>query len=727
MSKRATPDAARLARADLARSGIKDLPRGWRVLSRAESLKLIPDVWRRHFPEGVACLLIEYLDIDGKPTGFYRLRRLEDPPATIFGGVPELPRYHQPAGTLPQLYFSPAVDWPKALAAAREGKVRVVLVEGEKKAELISREGRGEVVAIGLGGVWNFSSRGAGVEVIPDVLRVCSLALGFSPIVCFDADPKESTRRHVLAAEMRFGSVLRSQGAAPLVAHLPVGSEKMGPDDFIVGEGWRAFVEVLDATEPLFPKEELSDVGNAGRLARRAAGEYLYVPEWRRWLRWDGRRWAEDKRNTIRELAVEVARDILIEARNEPDPARGAKLAQHAIASQKRERIDAMVHLAADAWPALKTGPSDLDADPWLLNVENGTIDLRTGVLRPHSRADLVTKIAPVAHDPEAGCVLWEKSLAQILPSADLRAFVKRWFGYSLTGSVRENKLVFFHGRGQNGKNVVGNTLFRMLGDYATVAPEGLLIQKRGEVHPTELTELHGRRFVLDSETSEGHAWDEQRAKRLTGGDVVKARRMREDFWSFAPTHKFIVLSNARPRARADDEAIWLRIKLVPFEVSFRGAEDRDPSHASWPVADRELETKLKAEWSGILRWAVDGCIDWQRDGLGDPPEMREAAGEYREEQRELDPLTSFLAYHQVPADGESLKDLAAEFNKFALHELEGRRDQLTSRQIAEKLRERGFEVERGAHGSRKVTPPRRGGAARGEVVKLTDRKARKF
>jgi len=412
-------DAAALARADLARSGLHgDLGKmSVRALERAEAKAHDPKCsWWRHAPDGLASELFEYRTHEGKKDGFWRMRATEDPPPCGFSGVVPKLRYHQAKGSEPRAWFSTAVRWPEALAGVAKGEATLVICEGEKKAEAICRAGGGKVVAIGLGGVSNVASKARRIEVISDLLLVAKLARGSSPIVCFDADGKPSARRNVSAAAIRVGELLRSQGLSPLVARLPLldGQEKTGPDDFIVAKGWKALVKVLDAAEELFPKEELTDVGNGVRLARRALGRFVYVVEWKRWMRYDGQRWIEDGRG-IYQLAVETTKDIFLEAaalgaeaENAPDKEAQAlrdkskKIHAHALASQKIERREAMVKSAPDAWPDLVATPKEFDSDPWLLNVENGTIDLRTGELRPHEPADLITKLAPVAYDPSA-------------------------------------------------------------------------------------------------------------------------------------------------------------------------------------------------------------------------------------------------------------------------------------------------------------------------------------
>jgi len=322
------------------------------------------------------------------------------------------------------------------------------------------------------------------------------------------------------------------------------------------------------------------------------------------------------------------------------------------------------------------------DADPFLLNVENGTIDLRTGKLREHRREDLITKLAPVEYDPGAEAPAWEDTLRRLLPSEELRGFFQRFVGYCLTGDVSEQVLVFLNGAGENGKSTIITALRDVMGDYGKTEPEELLTAKRHSSHPTELATLHGARFVAAVETEEGKRLAESRVKQVTGGDKISARRMNEDFWDFTPTHKILLASNHRPAVRGTDHAIWRRIKLVPFDVKLT-AQEKDPRRPE----------KLRAELSGILAWAVRGCLDWQQHGLGEPQEVRDATAGYRDEQ---DVLAEFLEERCIVAEGEQVlvADLYVAYREWCEHS--GEKFE-TKNQLGRRLSDRGFEKSRGA------------------------------
>jgi putative DNA primase/helicase len=371
----------------------------------------------------------------------------------------------------------------------------------------------------------------------------------------------------------------------------------------------------------------LTDLGNAERLAYRHGRDLRYVHPWSKWLAWDGKRWAVDAAGEVERRAVDTVRSIYAEAASAADFEERKRISRHAESSEARSRIEAMIALAR-SMPGIPVTPGQLDRDPWLLNVENGTVELRTGALRQHRREDLLTKLAPVKYRPDAEAPTFQAFLERILPSEALRWFLRRAVGYSASGEVSEEALMILHGTGDNGKTTLVNAVLDALGDYAMEAPPDLILAKRGS-HPTELADLFGARFVSATETDEGRRLAESLVKQLTGRDRIKARRMREDFWQFDPTHTIFLATNHKPEVRGTDHAIWRRIKLVPFEVKIPEAEK-----------DRVLPRKLRTEMPGILAWIVRGCLDYQREGLGVPEEVRDATEGYRSE---MDVLAAFL------------------------------------------------------------------------------------
>jgi putative DNA primase/helicase len=390
---------------------------------------------------------------------------------------------------------------------------------------------------------------------------------------------------------------------------------------------WREVVSIAKSVGR-YPPGSLptTDLGNAERLVGRHGHDLVHVYGLG-WHVWTSQLWERDEIGQVERRAKETVRSIYEEAAHVAQDEKRKTLAKWAKQSESVSRLGAMIALARSE-PGIPLKADQLDADLWLLNVQNGTLDLRTGDPRPHDRSDLITKLAPVAYDPDAETPAWENFLGRILPNAAVRKFLQRYAGHSLTADVSEQILLFLYGTGANGKSNLLNTLLEMMGTYAQQAAPELLTIKRG-AHPTELADLQGARFVASVEVEEGMRLAESLVKQMTGGDRIKARYMRQDFFEFDPTHKIWLAANHKPVVRGTDHAIWRRIKLVPFEVTIPEPE-RDPN----------LPEKLRAELPGILAWAVRGCLDWQREGLDEPEEIRAATEEYRED---MDPLQEFF------------------------------------------------------------------------------------
>jgi putative DNA primase/helicase len=317
---------------------------------------------------------------------------------------------------------------------------------------------------------------------------------------------------------------------------------------------------------------------------------------------------------------------------------------RHCLRSEAAPRINAMLELAR-AEPGVPVLPADLDHDPWLLACPNGTLELRTGTLREHRRADLITRLCPTPYRTGAPCPLWLKFLRAVFKGdAALIDFLRRLLGYALTGDVREHVLPIFWGDGANGKSTLITAVLDTLGgDLAMKANAGLLMPARGERHATEIAQLFGKRLVVASETDQEGRLDEARIKELTGGEPLRARRMREDFWGFTPTHKLILLTNHKPKVTGTDTGIWRRLRLVPFEVTFWDGDDPGNADKDLPEElrqDKQLPEKLAAEHEGILAWMVQGCLDWQKGGLTLPERVKAATQEYRSDE---DVVSRFL------------------------------------------------------------------------------------
>jgi putative DNA primase/helicase len=386
-----------------------------------------------------------------------------------------------------------------------------------------------------------------------------------------------------------------------------------------------------------------TDTGNSERFVAAANGNLRYCHPWKKWLVWsNGRCWQVDHTGAAMRLSKRVVREIYKEAARAKDERLRQAIAEWAQKSEKAERRKAMVDLAR-AEEDIPILPKDLDKHTWLLNCRNGTLDLRSLQLHPHRREDCITKLLPVDYYADAACPRWLKFLERILPDPEVRDFLQRLVGYSLTGEQSEQVLVFCIGGGSNGKSTLLVTLIRLLGqDYAIQASSELLLRRRDRGHPTELADLFGVRLAVCMEVGEGRELDEVLVKQLTGGDRIRARRMREDFWEFDATHHAWLAANHKPVIHGTDHAIWRRIILIPFDVVIQGAEK-----------DKDLPQKLSEEFPGILAWAVRGCQMWQEEGLNPPPQVLAAVQSYREE---MDSLGEFLEERCVLRPGAQVR-----------------------------------------------------------------------
>lgn len=354
---------------------------------------------------------------------------------------------------------------------------------------------------------------------------------------------------------------------------------------------------------------ELTEHGVADEFARRFGDQLRYCHHTGAWFMWDGNRWQQNETR----LAFTWARRLVASLN------RREELKTRAITG--RTSFAAGVERFAQADEGMAVVSSAWDPDPWLLGTPGGTVELRTGRLRPARRQDGITKVTAVAPALSATCPAWLAFLHDACgQDAGLVRFLQLWCGYCLTGDTREHALAFVYGDGGNGKSVFMSVLSGILGGYARVAPMETFTASHNDRHPTELAMLRGARLVTASETEEGRAWAEARIKQMTGGDVISARFMRRDFFEFRPQFKLLVVGNHRPALKNVDEAARRRFNIIPF---LHKPASPDP----------ELTEKLRQEWPGILRWMIEGCVTWQREGLSRPQAVAEATAEYFEAQ----------------------------------------------------------------------------------------------
>jgi putative DNA primase/helicase len=353
-----------------------------------------------------------------------------------------------------------------------------------------------------------------------------------------------------------------------------------------------------------------SDDALALRFADQHAGNLRYVADWGKWLYWDAARWQFDHTLAVFDHARAICRATAAQC-NKFKLAKELASARTRAAVVSMAREDRRLAATVEQW----------DADPWLLNMPKGVIDLRTGILREHRVGDYLTHMTAVA--PEGGCPLWRAFLDRVTAGdVELQQYLQRVCGYALTGSTREHALFFLYGKGANGKGTFVNAVAGILDDYRRTAPIETFVASPTDKHPTDLAGLRGARLVRVTETEEGRRWAEAKIKALTGGDEVSARFLRQDFFDYTPQFKLMISGNHKPSLRSVDEAVRRRFNLIPFTVTIP-AEERD----------KDLGDKLKAEWPGILQWMIDGCLDWQEHGLAPPKVVTDATTAYLDAQ----------------------------------------------------------------------------------------------
>jgi putative DNA primase/helicase len=363
----------------------------------------------------------------------------------------------------------------------------------------------------------------------------------------------------------------------------------------------------IDADNP-FTEDAL-----ALRFSARHAHDLRYVALRNQWYEWNGVIWAPERTLRVLDLARASCRSDAAAYGNGKQP--GKLYTAKTVAA---------VHWFARADRRQAALIEQFDADKWLLTTEDETCDLSTGLGKRPDPADYITKkTACAAAPPGTPHPIWTDFLDRITAGdMELQGFLQRYFGYCLTSETSEHRFVFAYGTGANGKSTLINTVANILADYSTVADIATFIAATGERHPTDVAKLHGHRLVIAQETEKGRRWDENKIKALTGGDKMTARFMRQDFFDFIPTFKLFITGNHKPRLENVDEAMRRRLMLVPFTVQIP-PDERDP----------DLPRKLEAEWPAILRWCIDGSLEWQRIGLAPPAIVTEATAAYFDDQ----------------------------------------------------------------------------------------------
>ncbi|MEL6345616.1 MAG: phage/plasmid primase, P4 family [Myxococcota bacterium] len=395
----------------------------------------------------------------------------------------------------------------------------------------------------------------------------------------------------------------------------------------------------IDPDDPVINGYRLTDLGNARRMLDQRGEDLRFCVGDGKWYVWDRHRWRRDDLGEINQIAKCVAASIQGDADRfleEHGPrlfGDDEKVHQAMLSHAKRAENTAPLRdflTRAATEPGVGVRMTDFDPDPWVLGVENGVVDLRTGQLRPARRSEMVSKQVLAPYNPRARAPTWERFLDQVMDGdREMVRFLQRALGYTITGRATEQVLFILYGEGSNGKGTMIETVRELLGDYARSTPATMLMEQRFEGIPNDVARLVGARMVTASETDKNKRLAEGKVKQLTGGDTLAARFMHKEYFEFKPQFSLWLLTNNKPVIRGTDYAIWRRLRLVPFNIIFKD-EDKDP----------DLPDKLRAERPGILRWLVEGCLEWQRQGLNEPEQVKAATREY---QTESDQVGRFL------------------------------------------------------------------------------------
>jgi putative DNA primase/helicase len=420
----------------------------------------------------------------------------------------------------------------------------------------------------------------------------------------------------------------------------------------------------------------LTDLGNAKRFAKLIENEARYC--YGKWYIWDSKRWNEDRLQRIVRSADRVIEQIYQEAKTIEDLDKAKDLRKHAKVLESRSRIEAMIKLT-EAREPIPVMPDQLDSNHQAFACQNGVLDALQ--FREHRPNDLITKLSPVVYTPSVSSRRWIQFLNSIIPDQEIVDYLQRVVGYSMTGSVKEQKLFFCYGTGANGKSTFINTIMKLMGEYGRFISSEVLMAHRNEMHPTGIADLRGVRMAVASELEDGKRFNEQLIKAITGGEKITARRMREDFFEFTPTAKIWIVGNHKPTIRGTDHAIWRRIHLIPFTRTIPEEEQ-----------DKELGVKLENEIDAIFNWCVEGLKAWLSNGLMPPDKVLLATTEYKSE---MDVIALFLE-DECEVNPNFDETHASLYKRYCKVAEENREFVMNSRAFSIKLGEKGFEKFKG-------------------------------
>lgn len=435
--------------------------------------------------------------------------------------------------------------------------------------------------------------------------------------------------------------------------------------------------------------EHLTDLGNAKRFINYHKNNVRHCHELKTWYIWDGKRWAADRTNKIFSLAKEVVATIHVEAGyvlNSKQEKR-IEISKWANQSESEYRLKAMLSLA-ESEPEIAITVDALDANHWLLNCLNGTIDLRYNELLPHNRSDLITKLAPIEYNETATSETWNDFLTDVLPEPNLQEYVQRAAGYSITGDTSEETLFITYGKGSSGKSTFLEAIRSTLGDYAKTADFETFLQRSfaGGGPRNDIARLSSSRLVSSIEVEEGKRFAEGLVKNITGGDTIAARFLHKEFFEYIPQFKLWLAVNNRPQINEKDSGMWRRVQVIPFDVV---------------IPEEKRDKSLKAKFrdpeicgSAIIAWLMQGCINWLSEGLNPPEKIKNAIKEY---QSAMSPLGTFIEDECIinPSHDVVFNDLYTRYTWWCDYNDVKSDDRIKENMLTKVIKSLGFERKR--------------------------------
>jgi putative DNA primase/helicase len=389
-------------------------------------------------------------------------------------------------------------------------------------------------------------------------------------------------------------------------------------------------------------KIQRTDSTNAMRLKEQFGRDIRYNAAWKKWLVWHKDHWRIDEGALIHDKGIQTVRSLYDDMLKTADLQDRMEIEKFAVLSESMRRQEAFIKVAS-WYPELNVTSEDLDINPWLLNVKNGTIDLESGKFRAHCQEDMITKIANVEYDPKADCPAWKHFVREIMDyQSEVIQFLQTVTGWAITGDTSGQSMFILYGSGANGKSTFLNTIMHLLGDYAIATPTETFMKRNGDQITNDIARLRGTRFVTTTEAEQGRRLSEPLIKQITGNDKMTARFLYGEFFNFVPTFKIFMATNHKPVIKGTDHGIWRRIKLIPFTTRIEEAKQ-----------DKHLEEKLKAEGSGILNWLIEGALRWRGEGMNPPDDIRKATDEY---QGEMDVIGNFLKECTIQRAGATIR-----------------------------------------------------------------------